>query len=42
VIFISNTFPHNDYVTVEGGWRRLHNEELHKLYASPDIISDQF
>jgi hypothetical protein len=20
-----------------GGWRRLHNEELHKLYASPDI-----
>jgi hypothetical protein len=23
---------------VEGGWRRLHNEELHNLYASPDII----
>jgi hypothetical protein len=22
---------------VEGGWRRLHNEELHNLYASPDI-----
>jgi hypothetical protein len=21
-----------------GGWRRLHNEELHNLYASPDII----
>jgi hypothetical protein len=21
-----------------GGWRRLHNEELHKLYASPDSI----
>jgi hypothetical protein len=21
-----------------GGWRRLHNEELHKLYASPHII----
>jgi hypothetical protein len=20
-----------------GGWRRLHNEELHNLYASPDI-----
>jgi hypothetical protein len=19
-------------------WRRLHNEELHKLYSSPDII----
>jgi hypothetical protein len=23
---------------VEGGWRRLHNEELHYLYASPDIV----
>jgi hypothetical protein len=23
---------------VEGGWRRLHNEELHNLYTSPNII----
>jgi hypothetical protein len=23
---------------VAGGWRRLHNEELCNLYASPDII----
>jgi hypothetical protein len=23
---------------VAGGWRRLHNEELHNLYASPDIV----
>jgi hypothetical protein len=23
---------------VEGGWRRLHNGELHDLYASPYII----
>jgi hypothetical protein len=23
---------------VAGGWRRLHNEELHNLYATPDII----
>jgi hypothetical protein len=22
---------------VEGDWRRLHNEELHNLYASPHI-----
>jgi hypothetical protein len=23
---------------VAGGWRRLHNEYLHTLYTSPDII----
>jgi hypothetical protein len=23
---------------VAGGWRRLHNEEIHYLYASPHII----
>jgi hypothetical protein len=23
---------------VMGGWRKLHNEELHKLYSSPSII----
>jgi hypothetical protein len=23
---------------VTGGWRKLHNEELHKLYSSPSII----
>jgi hypothetical protein len=28
--------PKRDEVT--GGWRRLHNEELHNLYCSPSII----
>jgi hypothetical protein len=28
--------PKRDEVT--GDWRKLHNEELHNLYASPDII----
>jgi hypothetical protein len=23
---------------VIGGWRKLHNEELHDLYSSPSII----
>jgi hypothetical protein len=25
-------------VEVTGGWRKLHNEELHTLYSSPNII----
>jgi hypothetical protein len=28
--------PRRDEVT--GGWRKLHNEELHNLYSSPCII----
>jgi hypothetical protein len=28
--------PKRDEVT--GGWRKLHNEELHKLYSSKNII----
>jgi hypothetical protein len=28
--------PKGDEVT--GGWRKLHNEELHNLYASPSLI----
>jgi hypothetical protein len=23
---------------VAGGWRKLHSEELHNLYASPNVI----
>jgi hypothetical protein len=23
---------------VMGGWRKLHNEELHNMYSSPSII----
>jgi hypothetical protein len=26
------------YVLLRGGWRKLHNEELHNLYSSPSII----
>jgi hypothetical protein len=28
--------PKRDGVT--GGWRKLHNEELHNLYSSPSVI----
>jgi hypothetical protein len=28
--------PRRDEVT--GGWRKLHNEELHNVYSSPSII----
>jgi hypothetical protein len=28
--------PKRDKVTAE--WRKLHNEDLHNLYSSPDII----
>jgi hypothetical protein len=28
--------PKSDEVT--GGWRKLHNEELHSLYSSPSIV----
>jgi hypothetical protein len=34
-IFRSLVRPHNP---VTGGWRKLHNEELHILYSSPNII----
>jgi predicted small integral membrane protein len=30
--------PKTDRVTGGGGWRKLHNEELHNLYSSPNII----
>jgi hypothetical protein len=29
--------PKRDEMT--GGWRKLHNEELHGLYSSPSIVS---
>jgi hypothetical protein len=28
--------PRGDEVT--GGWKKLHNEELHELYSLPNII----
>jgi hypothetical protein len=30
--------PKRDEVT--RGWRKLHNEELHNLYSSPNIIQN--
>jgi hypothetical protein len=33
-IFYSKTSPSE----ATGGWRKLHNEELHNLYSSPSII----
>jgi hypothetical protein len=34
---LGRTFgPKRDEVT--GGWRKLHNDELHNLYSSPSII----
>jgi hypothetical protein len=36
-IFLRCDFgPKRDEMT--GGWRKLHNEELHNLYSSPSII----
>jgi hypothetical protein len=36
-VLIHNKFgPKRDEVA--GGWRKLHNEELHNLYSSPSII----
>jgi hypothetical protein len=31
-----DALPKRDEVT--GGWRKLHNEELHGLYSSPSIV----
>jgi hypothetical protein len=33
---VSILYPKRDDVT--GDWRKLHNEELHNLYSSPNII----
>jgi hypothetical protein len=32
----TNSGPNRDEMT--GGWRKLHNEELHNLYSSPSVI----
>jgi hypothetical protein len=34
--WIMDLLPKRDEET--GGWRKLHNEELHNLYSSPSII----
>jgi hypothetical protein len=35
-VFVNTEKPKRDEVT--GGWRKLHNEELHGLYSSPSIV----
>jgi hypothetical protein len=35
-VHIYYNIPKRDEGT--GGWRKLHNEELHKLHSSPSII----
>jgi hypothetical protein len=36
VLKCKNIGPKRDEMT--GGWRKLHNEELHNVYSSPSII----
>jgi len=35
---LSRIFGTKSEEEVAGGWRRLHSEELHNLYPSPNII----
>jgi hypothetical protein len=41
--FDTSLLGHHEYtyivlLKVTGDWRKLHNEELHNLYSSPNII----
>jgi hypothetical protein len=40
LIWNKEELPHQwkESIEVTGEWRKLHNEELHNLYSSPDII----
>jgi hypothetical protein len=37
-MFIKDRFTLNPRDEVTGEWRKLHSEELHNLYSSPDIF----
>jgi hypothetical protein len=38
VLYGCETWSISKTKEMAGGWRKLHNEELHKFYASPNII----
>jgi hypothetical protein len=38
LILESEGAEENISTDVTGGWRKLHNEELHSLYSSPSIM----